>query len=186
MKRGDIIQGTVGDTTFPNHGSVLYDNCKIKVKGVLPGQTVELRIKRSSQEKAEGTLLQVLTPSPIETAAPRCPQFGICGSCTLQTVPYDAQLALKEAHIKKLLQPVIRDTEECEWRPIAASPSAYEYRNKMEFTFGDEYRDGPLTLGQHKKGSMYDLVSANECCLIDRDVRARAACTTLSAQMSVV
>ena len=42
-----------------------YDNCKIKVKGVLPGQTVELRIKRSSQEKAEGTLLQVLTPSPI-------------------------------------------------------------------------------------------------------------------------
>lgn len=182
MKRGDIIQGTVGDTTFPNHGSVLYDNCKIKVKGVLPGQTVELRIKRSSQEKAEGTLLQVLTPSPIETAIPRCPQFGICGSCTLQTVPYDAQLALKEAHIKKLLQPVIRDTEECEWRPIAASPSAYEYRNKMEFTFGDEYRDGPLTLGQHKKGSMYDLVSANECCLIDRDVRAIVAETLAYAK----
>ena len=80
---------------------------------------------------------------------------------------HDAYASVRSAlrhghHIKKLLQPVIRDTEECEWRPIAASPSAYEYRNKMEFTFGDEYRDGPLTLGQHKKGSMYDLVSANE------------------------
>ncbi|MBO4626995.1 MAG: 23S rRNA (uracil(1939)-C(5))-methyltransferase RlmD [Lachnospiraceae bacterium] len=170
MKRGDIVTGVVGETTFPNHGSIVADDRRIKIKGVLPGQEVEARIKRSSQEKAEGILMRVVTPSPLETAAPKCPQFEICGSCTLQSLPYEEQLALKESHIRKLLAPVIRN-EKCRWLPIAGSPSSYEYRNKMEFTFGDEYRDGPLTLGQHKKGSMYDLVSAECCCLIDEDVR---------------
>ena len=171
MKRGDIVTGTVGETTFPNHGSISFDNSRIKVKGVLPGQTVQVRIKRSSQEKAEGTLLAVTAPSPLETASPRCPQFGRCGSCTLQAIPYEEQLALKESHIRRLLSPVVRN-ENCRWLPIAGSPSSYEYRNKMEFTFGDEFKDGPLVLGQHKKGSTYDLVSAECCCLIDEDVRS--------------
>jgi 23S rRNA (uracil-5-)-methyltransferase RumA len=170
MKRGDIVTGFVGETTFPNHGSITVEDRRIRIKGVLPGQEVEARIKRSSQEKAEGILTRVITPSPLETATPACPQFGICGSCTLQSLPYKEQLALKESHIRKLLSPVVRN-DDCTWRPIAGSPSSYEYRNKMEFTFGDEYRDGPLTLGQHKKGSMYDLVSAECCCLIDEDVR---------------
>ncbi|MBQ6660688.1 MAG: 23S rRNA (uracil(1939)-C(5))-methyltransferase RlmD [Lachnospiraceae bacterium] len=171
MKRGDILTGTVGETTFPNHGSIKVDDTEIKVKGVLPGQTVEVRIKRSSKEKAEGILCRVTEPSPIETERPRCPQFGICGSCTMQTVPYEEQLKLKESHIRKLLTPAVRNPEECEWSPIAASPECYEYRNKMEFTFGDEYRDGPMTLGQHRKGSMYDLVSADCCALVDEDIR---------------
>ena len=170
MKRGDIVTGTVGETTFPNHGSIRVEDTKIRVKGVLPGQEVEVAIKRSSKEKAEGILRNIITPSPLETAGPACPQFGICGSCTLQRLPYEEQLKLKESHIRKLLSPVIRN-EECRWLPIAGSPSSYEYRNKMEFTFGDEYRDGPLTLGQHKKGSTYDLVNAECCCLIDEDVR---------------
>ena len=172
MKRGDIVTGIVGDTTFPNHGNITVDGTRIKVKGVLPGQEVEVAIKRSSKEKAEGILRNVITLSPLETAEPACSQFGICGSCTLQRLPYGEQLALKESHIRKLLSPVIRNAEECRWLPIAGSPSAYEYRNKMEFTFGDEYRDGPLTLGQHKKGSMYDLVNAECCCLVDEDVRS--------------
>ena len=172
MKRGDIVTGIVGDTTFPNHGKITVEDRTIKVKGVLPGQKVSARIKRSSEGKAEGILVSVDEPSPIETATPRCPQFGICGSCTMQTVPYREQLALKESHIGKLLAPVIRNPEEVTWLPIAGSPSDWEYRNKMEFTFGDEYRDGPLTLGQHRKGSMYDLVCAEGCCLVDEDIRS--------------
>ncbi|MBP5463538.1 MAG: 23S rRNA (uracil(1939)-C(5))-methyltransferase RlmD [Lachnospiraceae bacterium] len=172
MKRGEIVTGIVGETTFPNNGSIIVDDTRVKVKGVLPGQEVEAAIKRSSKEKAEGILRRVITPSPLESAEPACPKFGICGSCTLQRMPYEEQLKLKEAHIRKLLSPVIRNADECQWLPIAGSPSAYEYRNKMEFTFGDEYRDGPITLGQHKKGSMYDLVNAECCCLIDEDVRS--------------
>ena len=54
---------------------------------------------------------------------------------------------------------------------IIASPDESEYRNKMEFSFGDEYKDGPLALGMHKRGSTYDVVNTFECKIVDEDFR---------------
>ena len=54
---------------------------------------------------------------------------------------------------------------------IKGSPKAYEYRNKMEFSFGDEYKDGPLALGMHKRGSFYDIVTVADCEIVDADYR---------------
>lgn len=181
MKRGEIIEGTVEYTVFPNKGYIRCDGCKVGVKGVLPGQRVSAAVKRASAEKAEALLREVLEKSPMETEEPQCGQFGICGSCTMQSVPYETQLSLKEDHLKRLLNPVISNPE-CEWLPIAGSPSRYEYRNKLEFSFGDEYKDGPLTLGFHRKGSFYDLANACDCRLGDADVRAIAAATLTFAQ----
>ncbi len=50
-------------------------------------------------------------------------------------------------------------TKGYEFLPIKASPRPKAYRNKMEFSFGDEYKDGPLALGMHKRGSFYDIVN---------------------------
>ena len=41
----------------------------------------------------------------------------------------------------------------------------------MEFSFGDEYKDGPLALGMHKRGSFYDLVTVSDCQIVDEDFR---------------
>ena len=54
---------------------------------------------------------------------------------------------------------------------IKGSPRKYEYRNKMEFSFGDAYKDGPLALGMHKKGSFYDIVTVDGCQIVDEDFR---------------
>ena len=54
---------------------------------------------------------------------------------------------------------------------IKASPRQYGYRNKMEFTFGDEVKDGPLSLGLHKRGSFYDILTMPDCRIIDEDYR---------------
>ena len=170
MKKGDFIEGKVEYTTFPDKGYVFAEGKKISVKGVLPGQEIRFRLKRNGAEKAEGELKEVLKRSPEETACPACPNFGLCGGCSLQTLPYEAQLSLKEEHIRKLLMPVIR-SEECHFLPIMGSPKAYEYRNKMEFSFGDAYKDGPMMLGLHRKNSMYDIVSAEDCALVHEDVR---------------
>lgn len=50
---------------------------------------------------------------------------------------------------------------------IKESPNRYDYRNKMEFSFGDEVKDGPLALGMHKRGSFYDIVTVDGCRLTD-------------------
>ena len=185
MKKGDLIKGTVTETHFPDRGTVVVEGKKIRVKGVLPGQEVLFRLKRNGAEKAEGELKEVLTPSAEETAVPPCPQFGICGGCALQTLPYEKQLALKEDHIRKLLLPVIR-SKECEFLPILGSPREYAYRNKMEFSFGDEYKDGPMTLGLHKKHSMFDIVPASHCAIVHPDVQKIIAAVRDAAAKSAI
>lgn len=185
MKKGDLMKGTVTETHFPDRGTVIAEGRKIRVKGVLPGQEVLFRLKRNGAEKAEGELKEVLTRSADETAVPPCPQFGICGGCALQTLPYERQLALKEDHIRKLLMPVIR-SEECEFLPILGSPKEYAYRNKMEFSFGDEYKDGPMTLGLHKKHSMFDIVPASHCAIVHPDVQKIIAAVREAAAQSAI
>ena len=54
---------------------------------------------------------------------------------------------------------------------IRKSPQQFGYRNKMEYTFGDEVKDGPLALGMHKRGSFYDIVTVDECRIVDDDYR---------------
>ena len=56
------------------------------------------------------------------------------------------------------------------WEGVKESPVREAYRNKMEFSFGDEFKDGPLSLGLHKKGSTYDVLTAGDCQLVHEDM----------------
>ena len=72
--------------------------------------------------------------------------------------------------MKRLLDGVLnRQQESWRWEGIKGSPKAYEYRNKMEFTFGDAEKGGPLSLGMHKRGSFYDVVTVEDCEIVDKD-----------------
>ena len=75
--------------------------------------------------------------------------------------------------MRKLLSGVL-DRQEGKWEfeGIKASPAVEAYRNKMEFSFGDTYKDGPLSLGMHKRGSFYDIVTVNDCKIVDQDYRS--------------
>lgn len=98
-----------------------------------------------------------------------CKHFGMCGGCAYRDIPYEKQLENKEAEVKELIKEYIDD--ECEWEGILKSPAIEGYRNKMEFSFGDSKKDGPLELGMHRKGSFYDIVTVDECKIVDEDYR---------------
>ncbi len=169
MKKGDVCQGRVEEIEYPNCGILHVDAETIAVKNALPGQLVEVRIRKKRAGRAEGQLLRVLESSPLETAANPCPHFGLCGGCLYQTLSYERQLQIKEEQVRKLLTPVLG--EDLPMEPILPSPRPEEYRNKMEFSFGDEKKDGPLTLGMHKRGSFYDVVTVDGCRIVDEDFR---------------
>ena len=173
MKRGQVLQGKVIRVSFPNKGIVeTPEGDQLRVKGVLPGQTVTVRVKKSSREKAQGLLLSVDAPAPNEMEIPACQHYGRCGGCTYQSLSYEDQLSLKQGMVHDLLAPVIgQDCWEATYEGIKSSPSQFEYRNKMELSFGDETKDGPLTLGMHKKGSFYDVVTVDGCQIMDSDMR---------------
>ena len=82
--------------------------------------------------------------------------------------------------MKELLEEALAGQEESwTFEPIKPSPKPYAYRNKMEFSFGDERKDGPLALGLHKRGGFYDIVTVTGCRIVDEDYR-RVLQTSLS------
>lgn len=171
MKKGQEYIGVVDHVNFPNKGIVYIEEengqTRTSVKGVLPGQTVRIQATKAGSGKKEGRLLEVMKQSEREGRIPPCPHFGTCGGCSYQTMPYEEQLRLKEEQVRQLLSKVV--TEEYAWEGIQGSPSEFGYRNKMEFSFGDEVKDGPLALGMHKKGSFYDIVTTDHCMLVHQD-----------------
>ena len=171
MKKGQVYEGSVVRVDFPNKGIVCVGEETAVVKNSLPGQKVKFSVNKVRKGKAEGRLLEVTEKSPLETGR-TCSLFGLCGGCTYLSLPYEEQLKVKEEQVKRLLDSVLNKQEEpWTFEGIKGSPKAYEYRNKMEFSFGDEYKDGPLALGMHKRGSFYDIVTVADCEIVDADYR---------------
>lgn len=177
MKKGQVLTGTVERIDFPNKGIVVTEEGNCTVKNVLPGQKVTFVVQKKRNGRAEGRLLQIEEKSPLEEES-LCPHFGECGGCTYFSLPYEEQLRIKEEQVYKLLKSALMGQEN-EWKfeGIKGSPIQTGYRNKMEFSFGDEYKDGPLALGMHKRGSFYDIVTVRDCQIVDEDYRKILALT---------
>lgn len=175
MKKGEIYEGVIEKVDFPNKGIVITDGQKVTVKNGMPGQKVRFMINKKRSGRAEGRLLEVLEKSPLETREPVCSIFPECGGCMYQTMSYENQLKMKECQVRELLDGALNGTD-YQWEGIHGSPIEFRYRNKMEFSFGDAYKDGPLTLGLHKKGSTYDVLTADDCQLVHEDMTKILTC----------
>ena len=173
MKKGQIVEGIIERVDFPNKGILrTEDGTRVIVKNAIMGQKVSAAVNKVRKGKCEGRLLEILEKSALELPKPGCVHYGICGGCTFQSLPYEEQLKMKEKQVKDLIDAVITEENKgYEFLPIKASPRPKAYRNKMEFSFGDEYKDGPLALGMHKRGSFYDIVNVGECQIVDEDFR---------------
>ena len=184
MKKGEIYEGVIEKVEFPNKGFVYVDGQKVIVKNGIPGQKIRFMINKKRSGRAEGRLFEVLEKSPLETREPVCSIFPACGGCMYQTMAYEDQLHMKEEQVRSLLDGAVnewkkssgKDLPACKWEGIHGSPIEFRYRNKMEFSFGDEYKDGPLSLGLHKKGSTYDVLTAGDCKLVHEDMTKILLC----------
>ena len=164
MKRKELYKGIVTDRIhFPARAEVEVieaenpeDNGqKVLIKNVIPGQKIEFRLKKQTA----GNLVNILEESEYETEK-RCPVFGECGGCVYLPMDYEAQLEMKRKEIVRIMgtaldgihngaymgegeaQYVSDDSEyykvsDAIFDEIVPSPSVHEYRNKMEYSFGD-------------------------------------------------
>ncbi len=174
MKKGSICEGIIEKVEFPNKGVVWVDTEKVIVKNGISGQKIRFVINKKRGKRLEGRLLEVLERSPLETRQPVCSIFPDCGGCMYQTMAYEEQLKMKESQIRELLDQAVEGSYE--FQGIRRSPQEFHYRNKMEFSFGDAQKDGPLTLGLHKKGSTYDVLTAEDCQLVHEDMTKILTC----------
>ena len=176
MKKREVYEGIIQKVAFPNKGLVTVEGEEksVIVKNGIPGQKVKFCVNKIRKGKAEGRLLELLEKSPLETREPVCSIFPACGGCMYQTMSYEEQMKMKGDQVKEILDAAI--LEDYEFEGVKASPKEFAYRNKMEFSFGDEYKDGPLSLGLHKKGSTYDVLTAADCKLVHEDMTKILLC----------
>ena len=168
MKKGSEILVKIEKTEFPSIGVGNLEGKKIYVKNSFPGQVIRGKVKKKKADYAEIKLLEVEEKADYEIQA-KCPHFGVCGGCSSQTLTYEKQLELLSEEVKDLFANANLQTGTYE--DIAFSELQYEYRNKMEFTFGDMEKGGELTLGMHIKNKSFGIINVDECKIVDEDFR---------------
>lgn len=176
MKKGQVFEGIIERVDFPNKGIVYVaaEDKYVTVKNGIPGQKIRFMIHKFKGGNAEGRLLEVLERSPQETRRPVCSIFPECGGCMYQTMPYEEQMKMKEGQLRRIMDRAVKG--DYVFEGVKPSPKEFGYRNKMEFSFGDEYKGGPLSLGLHKKGSTYDVLTAADCKLVHEDMNKILVC----------
>lgn len=167
MKKKDIITIQIEDVAFPNRAFGFVDGEKIVVKNGIPGQTVQAQIIKKRSSGIEARQQSVLKHSSLERQAGVCSHYTLCGGCTYQPLRHEEELKLKERQVKRLLEQEKINVKS--WEGIVPAPSETAYRNKCEFSFGDEEKDGALALGMRKRMSHYEVVSLKDCNIIDKD-----------------
>ena len=169
MRKGEKLEIIIEGIDYPNKPYGFYGGKKVFPQGnAIIGQKVAGFVTKMRKDKIEIKRLEIIERASNEIN-PKCQYFNLCGGCTYQNLSYSDQLELKVSQVQKLLENNIKSEYVLE--KTVESPTEFEYRNKMEFTFGNSEKDGPLTLGLHKKGSFFDIINVNECLLMDEDFR---------------
>ncbi|WP_409068732.1 23S rRNA (uracil(1939)-C(5))-methyltransferase RlmD [Clostridium caseinilyticum] len=168
MRKGKEYEFLIEETEFPGTGIAQKDGLPVYIKGTIPGQKVLAKVTKKRREYVQAKLLEIIenVDYAIEN---KCPHFGQCGGCSTQYISYEKQLELKKTQLLKLFKN--KGIEGFEFLGIEKSPEEYEYRNKMEFTFGDMEKGGELTLGMHVKNRSFSIITVDNCEIVDKDFR---------------
>ncbi len=146
---------------------------------VVPGDVVDLQVRKKRHSYCEATVVRMIQPSPIRVA-PKCEHFGICGGCKWQNLPYKEQLTAKQQQVIDQLTRIGK-VELPEISPILGSEKTEEYRNKLEFACSNKrwYTKEELeslpegvglaqgAIGFHITGAFDKIYPIEKCVLMD-------------------
>ncbi|MCW6700671.1 23S rRNA (uracil(1939)-C(5))-methyltransferase RlmD [Anaerococcus sp. NML200537] len=168
MKKRPTKEIKISEMKYPNL-SIGYDENgrRVEFKGGILGQTINVKTGKKNKERIRAKYINLIEESKLENAREYCPHAGVCGGCAYQKIPYETELMLKHDMIKTLF----KDSGITYNGNIKINRSAVTkgYRNKMEYTFGDAVKGGPLILGLHRQRRFYEIVDCYDCNIVDDD-----------------
>ena len=143
-KQGDELELRVDALAYGGNGVARLDGYVLFVPATVPGDLIRARVTKRKRGYGEARLLELIEPSP-DRIEPRAPHPG----ASWQVLPYERQLAEKESQVREALSRIGGfDTALVE--PIVPAVEQWHYRNKLEYSFGEE--GGRPTLGFHRPG----------------------------------
>ncbi|MDR0976948.1 MAG: 23S rRNA (uracil(1939)-C(5))-methyltransferase RlmD, partial [Prevotellaceae bacterium] len=177
-----LEQVTIADIAAEGKAVARVDDLVVFVPYVVPGDVVDLQVKRKKHHYAEAEAVHFHHYSPVR-AVPFCEHYGVCGGCKWQILPYEEQLKYKQKQVVDNLTRIGKIALP-EILPIMGSEKTRFYRNKLEFTFSnkrwltnEEVRQNVVyeqmnAVGFHIPGA-FDKVLAIEKCWLQDDVSNR-------------
>lgn len=180
MKRKKIQLQNIPVTGYAAEGKALakIEGKVIFIEGAVPGDVVDVLLKKNKKDWAEGKVTKINTYSS-ERVTPFCIHFGICGGCKWQMLPYEKQLEYKEQEVKDVVKRIGK-LMDVPVLPIMGSEKTTNYRNKLEFTFSNKKyltQDELKSLGEdewpggavgYHVPKLYDkIIDIRECWLMD-------------------
>lgn len=168
MRKRKEYEFLIETTEFPGKGIAFYEGEKVAIKNTLPGQKVRAKVTKKNSNGVEAKLVEILEDVDYKIT-PHCEISNQCGGCSHGFLSYEKQLEFKSEQIIKLLDNA--GITGYEFLGIEGSPNELEYRNKMEFTFGDMEKGGELTLGMHVKNQNFSIITVDKCKIVDEDFR---------------
>jgi 23S rRNA (uracil1939-C5)-methyltransferase len=170
---------TITDVAAEGMALAKVDDLVVFVPYVVPGDVVDLQVKRKKHHYAEAVAVKFHEYSALR-AQPFCQHYGVCGGCKWQCLPYEEQIRYKQKQVFDNLTRIGK-VELPEISPILGSQKTQCYRNKLEFTFSnkrwlteeevraDVHYDQMNAVGFHIPGA-FDKVLAIEKCWLQDDV----------------
>ena len=150
-RKGDELELRIDRLAHGGAGVARSDGYVVFVRGAIPGDLVRARITRSKRSFGEADAIELVEPSP-ERIEPRSPHPG----APWQVLPYERQLEEKEEQVRDALARIGR-FESPPVEPIVPAVEQFHYRNKLEYSFGEDEESGELLLGFHRPGR-WDLI----------------------------
>ncbi len=165
LRKGQIVEIRIEKLAFGGKGiGTLEDGRRVFVEGVVPGDRIEASLSKIKKNYAEAECVRVMEEAVVRID-PRCKHFERCGGCKWQMLPYEEQLKYKESQVKEALEHT-GGVVDVEVRSIIGCEEPWFYRNKMEFSFGNESKEDPeVRLGLHPAGRRVDVFDVEECFL---------------------
>lgn len=173
-KENPIIDLQIESIGFEGVSVSRFDSQVIFVKYAIPGDTVRVRITRKRKNHSEAKLFEILNPS-AQRVSPPCSHFGICGGCSWQNLDYSEQIKWKQQHVVDAFDRVGKVNYQT-LKEILPSPKKFNYRNKMEFSFGasrwlddneiqslEQITNKNFALGLHIPGRFDKILEIKQC-----------------------
>jgi 23S rRNA (uracil1939-C5)-methyltransferase len=173
LKKRDEVVLEIESAAFEGRGVARIENQVVFVPYSVPGDRIRAVVTRKKRKYLEAVIEEVIRPSSYRVE-PRCKYFGICGGCSWQCLQYEKQLEYKREQIEELLKR-IGGVGSVPVEPVLLSAEPFQYRNKMEFSFGtnrwltkEEIESGrPLdkgfALGLHIPKRFDKILDLDEC-----------------------
>lgn len=150
-----LEQITITDVAAEGKALAKVDNLVVFVPYAVPGDVVDLQVRRKKHSYAEAEIIKFHKYSDMR-CKPFCKHFGVCGGCKWQCLPYQEQINYKQKQVHDNLTRIGK-VELPEFMPILGSKHQTQYRNKLEFGFSNKRW---LTQEEVSSGKKFDVMDA--------------------------